>query len=211
MSTSFDREAQLKAVIKQMLCPLRNIPMDVIIESICDHEIWPYDGHARDSLESIVQKAGALINQPGIRASRPNEVGNYCEPHILKAIRNQGFEADIPSTQGGRKKSVGYPDVFARIEGKPFYIEIKSYNAKNKNTTQRSFYLSPSKDFKVCQDGYHLVFAFRMSKNDQGLFRADSCTVLDVRELLCDVKYEFNADNRRLYGNEALFVFKKDY
>ncbi len=141
-----DREEQLKRIIRQMLQPLRDIPLDIIIEAITgEYTIWPYDGHAREELERIADLSVAGINAEGIEAGRPNEVGNYCEPFVSEAIKAVGGEAQTPLTASGRRKSTGYPDIEADILKKPFYIEVKTYNERNRNTTQRSFYISPSR------------------------------------------------------------------
>lgn len=198
-----EREDQLKAVIRQMLTPLKNIPLDVIVESICGHAILKYDGHSKDTLDEVTLMAGREINQEGIRSRRPNEVGNYCEPFVAKALTNLGHKAGTPTTESGKRKSTGYPDLEATIHGKPYYIEVKTYNSRNLGTTQRSFYLSPSSDFKVTRDAFHLIFAFCMVQIAPGHFKTSSCTVLDAQQLLCDVKYEFNSDNKRMYGADA--------
>lgn len=121
-----DREEQLKAVIRQMLRPLRDIPLDIIIEAITgQYTIWPYDGHARKCLEAIASHALAAINAHGIVSNRANEVGNKCEPFVRRAIMAEG-------------------------------------------------------------------------------------TIIDARNLSCDVKFEFNSDNRRLYGTPEMIVARID-
>ena len=208
------REEQLKRIIRDMLRPLKDIPLDIIIEAITEGQctIWPYDGHCKDELQRIARLALGEINRQGILSRRPNEVGNYCEPHVRKAIELAGGSADTPQASNGRRKSTGYPDLEAEIGGKPFYLEVKTYNANNQDTTQRAFYLSPSKDFKITKDAYHLIFAFCMEvmerQGQQMLFRAISCTVIDAHDLPCDVKYEFNSDNRRMYGSDERIVMK---
>jgi len=208
------REEQLKRIIRDMLRPLKDIPLDIIIEAITEGQctIWPYDGHCKNELQRIARLALEEINRHGILARRPNEVGNYCEPHVRKAIELADGNADTPLTSNGRRKSTGYPDLEAEIGSKPFYLEVKTYNANNEDTTQRAFYLSPSKDFKITKDAYHLIFAFCMEvverQGQQMLFRAKSCTVIDAHDLPCDVKYEFNSDNRRMYGSDERIVMK---
>lgn len=205
-----NREEQLKTIIKQMLTPLKNIPLDIIIESICGHTIFAYDGYAKKKIIQIVDSSGLSINKKGIRSKRPNEIGNYCEPFVISAIHKLGYIANTPQTISGKKRSAGYPDIEALIENKPFYIEIKSYDLTTKSSSLRSFYLSPSRDFKVTKDAYHLIFAYEMKQVKTGLFKTSRCTVLDARNLLCDVKYEFNSDNKRMYEeSHNLFIFER--
>jgi len=211
-----DREEQLKRIIRQMLQPLRDIPLDIIIEAITDGcTVWPYDGHAFDMLEKIADLSVESINREGIVSRRPNEVGNYCEPHVKEAIEHLGGSARTPLTVSGKRKGAGYPDIEAELDEKPFYLEVKTYNERNKSTTQRSFYISPSSDFKITHDAYHLIIAFCMEEvgamGDKRIYKAKACNIIDAHNLSCDVKYEFNSDNRRMYGDKSLIIMRKEY
>jgi len=78
----------------------------------------------------------------------------------------------------------------------------------------RSFYLSPSESFKVSRDARHLLLAFGMEASAIPGSRNSSYTprsfkLVDLHDLLCDVKYEFNSDNRRLYS-PSMVVLKGD-
>jgi len=202
----------LRKIIRHFLRPLREVPFYLVVESLFEQNVIPYDGVARDSLQAAVDEAGRLINASGVKAARPNEVGNYLEPFVEAGLRARDFKADTPKTRDGKRRSAGYPDIEATKEGKTFYVEVKSYNPDSADTSFRSFYLSPSQDPKVCRNGYHLVFAFAAHKSSDGLFRVVGCKVLDIRNLLCDVKYEFNSNNRRLYAKEAgLLIFERQF
>lgn len=75
----------------------------------------------------------------------------------------------------------------------------------------RSFYLSPSQSFKVCVDARHLLLAFGMEArpatgSSDSLYTPKSYKLIDLHDLLCDVKYEFNSDNRRLYAPSMMLM-----
>jgi len=203
---------KLRNIIRQFLRPLHDIPFYLVVESLYDQKVIPYDDYARDDLQAAVDAAGRLINASGIKSTRRNEVGNYLQPFVEKGLKAQGFKAGTPETSEGKGRSAGYPDIEASKEGKTFYVEVKSYNPDAVDTTFRSFYLSPSEDPKVCHNAYHLVFAFAIEKGSDGLFRTLGCKVLDIRDLSCDVKYEFNSNNRRLYAQDSgLLVFERQF
>jgi hypothetical protein len=87
---------------------------------------------------------------------------------------------------------------------RPTYLECKIFAHGTANTTMRSFYLSPSESFKVSLDARHLLLAFGMVATEivgsaNSLYIPRSYKLVDLHDLLCDVKYEFNSDNRRLY------------
>ena len=75
----------------------------------------------------------------------------------------------------------------------------------------RSFYLSPSESFKVSVDARHLLLAFGMEASPiagsrDSFYIPKSYKLIDLHDLLCDVKYEFNSDNRRLYAPSMLLL-----
>lgn len=79
------------------------------------------------------------------------------------------------------------------------------------DSTMRSFYLSPSDEFKVCKDARHLLIAFgieriSISGSINSEYRLRSFKLVDLHGLQCDVKYEFNSDNRRLYGSGMILA-----
>ena len=215
MSEEYTRH--LEDIIKQMLTPLRNIPLNLVIEGISGYKIIPFD--AKDSsdkavLENLIKAcklAGEQVNTQGILRTRPNEVGNDIEPFVRDALRSLGYKADAPSTKAGVKKSAGYPDIeFIDEFGRTNYLECKTFNIQNVHTTQRSFYLSPSENFKITKDAHHFLVSFEISgeptRSKQTVFRCRSWKLLSVETLLVDVKYEFNSDNARLYAKEHLLA-----
>lgn len=207
----------LENVIKQMLRPLRNIPLNLVIEGISGFQIIPFDKlDAKDQsvLENLVKAcnlAGKNVNAKGILRPRPNEVGNAIEPFVRDALRSLGYQASAPSTKSGGKKSTGYPDIeFVDEFGRTNYLECKTYNIANVETTQRSFYLSPSENFKITKNAHHFLVSFEIyvesSQGVTNIYKCCSWKLLSVETLLVDVKYEFNSDNARLYAKDFILA-----
>jgi hypothetical protein len=208
---------KLEEVIKQMLTPLKKIPFNLVIEGLSGYKIIPFDKKDKKDvvlLEKIIQVAnlaGNQLNKTGILRPRPNEVGNDIEPFVKRALNSFGYKADTPKTNSGGKKSTGYPDIeftdeFQRVN----YLECKTFNIENISTTQRSFYLSPSDEFKITKNAHHFVLSFEIyiekSIGKDKLFKCKSWKLLSVENLDVDVKYEFNADNARLYAKELIIA-----
>ena len=208
---------RLENVIKQMLKPIRNIPLSLVIESISGYKTIPFDRKDQkdqvvlNTLIEVAKLTGINVNKRGILRPRPNEVGNDIEPFVRAALDSFGYKADIPVTISGKKKSTGYPDIefvdeFSRLN----YLECKTHNIQNVSTTQRSFYLSPSEDFKITKDAHHFVLSYeiyvegRSDKNN--IYKCKKWKILSIENLLVDVKYEFNSDNRRLYSKELILA-----
>ncbi len=215
MSERYTRK--LEKIIKQMLTPLKGIPLNLVIESIANCKIIPFDeNNEKDKiilkkLIEVAKIAGKEINKKGILQERPNEVGNDTEQFVINALNEIGYKADIPLTKSGKRKSTGYPDIeFIDNLGNTNYLECKSYNIKNVATTFRSFYLSPSKNFKIIKDAHHFVISFEVfivgHENGKDIYHCKSWKIMSIEQLEVDVKYEFNSDNARLYSDELILA-----
>ena len=217
-----ERLKVLEKALAQMLKPVRGIPFNVIIKSLCENEVVkfdvksPADATLLEKLRNAIQIAANDLRQRPIQRPRPNEVGNDVEPYVLRALQATGLHAVRPTSSNGNAKSTGYPDILAFDEiGRPTYVECKIFAHDAPPTTMRSFYLSPSESFKVSHSARHLLLAFGMAAEPvagsrDSLYRPCSYKLVDLYDLLCDVKYEFNSDNRRLYA-PGLVLLQGDF
>jgi hypothetical protein len=116
---------RLENVIKQMLRPLKNIPFNLVIETMTGKKVISFDfakSDHKDVLKLLKQsalKAGKEINKTGISRTRPNEVGNDIEPYVRDSLNVLGLNADIPTGPSGHKKAMGYPDIIFKYKSKP--------------------------------------------------------------------------------------------
>ncbi len=203
---------RLEDIIKQMLRPLKNIPFNLVIESMTGKKVISFDfknPEHKETLEFLkiaAVNAGKKINKTGILRPRPNEVGNDIEPYVRDALNDLGLNADIPKGPSGHKKTTGYPDIIFWYKSKPYYLECKIYNIKNIDTTQRSFYFSPSDEFKVIYDAPHFILSFEIyvagEKGNNHIYKCRHYKILSIESLSLDVKYEFNSDNKRMYSGK---------
>ena len=217
MSNSDEYTQKLESVIKQMLTPVKNVPFHLVIESLSERKVLTFDKHNHkdnrllNNLVQVARIAGNNINKQEIRRRRANEVGNAIESFVKNALHQQGYYSDTPKTIEGNKKSTGYPDLcFYDEYSRMIYLECKTFNDQTKNTTQRSFYLSPSQNFKITEDAHHLVISYeiytdRTEKNNY-VFKTSSWKILSIKDLEVDVKYEFNSDNKRLYNDKFVLA-----
>jgi len=203
---------KLENVIKQMLQPIKDIPFNLVIEAMTSKKVISFDftnsDHQKvlDLLKQSALNAGKEINKTGILRPRPNEVGNDIEPYVRNALNSLGLKADIPAGPSGDKKAMGYPDILFCFNKTPYYLECKTYNSKNIGTTQRSFYFSPSDEFKVIYDAPHFILSFEIyvagEEGDKHIYKCKHYKILSIESLSLDVKYEFNSDNKRMYSGK---------
>lgn len=200
---------KLENVIKQFLIPLKNIPFNLVIESLSGKKVIPFDFYNEednsllDILKKVALDAGRQINQEGIKSKRPNEVGNYIESFVKKALKKHNLNPEVPTGTTGKKKSTGYPDIIFYFNEKPYYLECKTFNLENIDSTQRTFYFSPSSDFKVIYDTHHFLLSYEMYvAKGVNIYKCRRYKILSLESLSVDVKYEFNSDNKRMYSGK---------
>ena len=85
------------------------------------------------------------------------------------------------------------------------YLEIKTYSKNQSEAGFRSFYLSPSKDSKINKDAFHLLVSFEISQKNNN-YIPKSFKVVDLYGLSCDMKSEFNSNNKRLYEKNRILI-----
>ena len=125
------------------------------------------------------------------------------EPFVIDALRNEDLMALRPKTVSGKRKSTGYPDIKIVVPRVPIYLEVKTFAKENYKTTFRSFYFSPTDDPKVTVDAHHLAVGFEIVRTGNE-FTPVAFEILDLYGLPCDLKSEFNSDNRRLYDKSRI-------
>ena len=210
---------ELEETISQFLRPLKNIPFRIAIKAISGCKVIPFDKNNpndKQLLKDLIEAtkiAAQNANKKGIFTRRENEVGNHIEPFMIEALNQIGLQADRPETREGKKKAVGYPDIFVRDrKGRPNYIECKTYNERNYQTTQRSFYFSPAErptDFKVIYDARHLIVSFKIERAEREGKRAFvpvHWKIFSTDNLIGQIKHEFNSTNKQMYTDEALLA-----
>jgi len=209
-----DYVKQLEDVISKMLSPLKGIPLKIVIKSLSGHEILdfdkndPYDSELLKCLEKAFKNTMQSINNNGIEKARPNEVGNAIEEYVKDELNKLGCNATTPTTKSGKQKSSGYPDITFNYKGRDNYLECKTFNETDLNSSLRTFYLSPSDDFKITKDAHHLMVSFKMEKRKDNKFYVKGFKILTLEKINVDVKNEFNANNKELYkSSNILYEF----
>lgn len=210
---------ELEGTISQFLKPLKNIPFKIAIKAMSGCNVIPFnkdnpqDQQLLKDLIEATKIATKNANQKGIFTRRENEVGNHIEPFMIEALNKIELKADRPETKEGKKKAVGYPDIFVEDRAeRPNYIECKTYNERNYQTTQRSFYFSPAErptDFKVIYDARHIIVSFKIDKTkrgEQNAFVPIYWKIFSTDNLIGQIKHEFNSTNKQMYTNEALLA-----
>ena len=208
-----EREEYLEKILANFLEPMKGIPFEIIIRALYGVTVEKFDKDASWSIRVMhlivesMRSACYTVQSNPIEKPRPNEVGNAMEPFVIQSLKDKGLNAASPKTKTGKGKSTGYPDILLEIDDKRIFIEVKTYAAANYKTTQRSFYLSPTDDPKLFENGYHLLVGFEIERN-RNKYKPVAFEIVDLYGLECDMKSEFNSDNRRLYESNRL-LFKE--
>lgn len=204
-------DTNLPAVLADLSKPSKRLPFKAVIEGTTGHRILdfaptnPAHVELRTRILRAAALAGARARQDGLVAARPNEAGNRLEALVKAALHEAGLEARTPVTAGGGAQATGYPDLEIS-RPTPCYLELKTFSARSANTTQRSFYFSPSATPKVTRDALHLLLAFELERGERGgrpAFVPVHWRLISLQDLQVDLKFEFNQSNRGLYGAGA--------
>lgn len=188
----------------------KRIALPKLIQLITGNQVYDWDEKNGEVFEGAARGVLEKIVQSPIHADRINEVGNAVELLVLDALAEAGMNTGRPTPPSGRKKTAGYPDLFASKGDDYYYLEIKTYSPKTLRSSQRTFYISPSEDFKVTRDAYHLLLAFSTEEISTGVYSLTGFKLLDLYGLECQLKLEFNASNRDLYDPSSGLIVREE-
>jgi hypothetical protein len=210
-SAAFGADATSVAALAELTKPAKKIPFKDVIRATTQHRVLDFDTNnpahiaLHKKLSVAATAAAAKARADGLFAARANEAGNHMEAFVKAELKKAGLDARTPVTTAGEAQTVGYPDIEI-IGDPPCYLELKTYNATTANTTQRSFYYSPSEHPKVTRDALHLLLAYQLEKTGRDgktAFIPTRWKLITLQDLEVDLKFEFNQSNRKLYGREA--------
>ena len=172
---------ELENLVKQFIKPIKDVPYHLVIESKTGTKITHFDKiKNKDLLLSLQNMANSVckkVNNEGLKSKRVNEVGNKIEKFVKQALIENGYQdADTPTMANGKNKNQALhtsikigeetqkPDdlLFTNHDGNKIYLECKSFNNANRDTSFRSFYLSFAENNKIIYDAYHLLIAFEV-------------------------------------------------
>lgn len=197
--------APLKVLPAAEIQSITNLPvgkyyeLKEVIPALTGFAVLPWQGENATALKSALDDTLEHLQSQDLRAARVNEAGLQVEDILVECLRAQGFQAKVPRTQSGVQRAVGYPDIELQRDGLITYLEVKVYSSHTEQSSQRTFYLSPSKDPKITTDASHLLAAFTLVSDQPDRYRAVGYKLVDLYNLDCRLKYEFNASNRDLY------------
>jgi hypothetical protein len=203
--------SSLHSVLADLVQPAKSIPFKEVIQATTHQRVLNFNPNnpahveLRKKILAAAKLAGERGRKEGIATARANEAGNHIEPFVKVALREIGLHAQTPTNALGKAQTTGYPDIEIASQP-PCYVELKTYNATTVNTTQRSFYYSPSERPKVTRDALHFLLAYELEKSDRSgktVFIPVHWKLITLENLQVDLKFEFNQSNRGLYGKEA--------
>ena len=203
--------ATLDSALTEIAKTQKEIPFKEVIRATTHHRILDYDAknpahiELHKKLAASASLAAEKARAAGLFAARPNEAGNHMEAFVKAELQAAGLNARTPVTTAGGAQSAGYPDIEI-LGDPPCYLELKTYSAATADTTQRSFYYSPSGQPKVTRDALHLLLAYEVIKVDRDgktAFVPVHWKLITLQDLKVGLKLEFNQSNRGLYGKDA--------
>jgi hypothetical protein len=199
------------AALSELTRTEKQIPFKDVVQATTQHRVLDFDTNnpAHIELRKKILVAAALAGErarkDGLPAERANEAGNHMESFVKAALRDAGLQARTPVTAAGGAQSAGYPDIEI-LGAAPCYLDLKTYSASTANSTQRTFYYSPSATPKVTRDALHLLLGFQMERTERDgktVFVPVRWKLITLQDLQVELKFEFNQSNRGLYDRDA--------
>ncbi len=197
-----------KGLIQRLIVGANDVYFRDVIHASSGYHITKIDEHTRSDLQQLktaFQKDLKKISDKvkTTYKGRANELSNYMERIVLDEVNSiTNFNAEKPIVRGKGKQSAGYPDLVTSVNGKSFYLEVKTFQLKTEDSSLRSFYYKPSKNSKISQSCPHLLIAFEvesLGKENKSPFVINNVKVVDLYDLKVSLKPEFNASNIEVY------------
>ena len=184
-----------------------------VIKKLSGKRIVPFVRGEPQNESVIEHLEGAMAAIPTrVSVSRVNEASNLLENLVMRAINDQTpLEAERPLTRRGKGKSAGYPDILLTDrQGRKLYLEIKAASFETINSPLRSFFLSPSAEFKVIHDAPHLLLSFVLKEVGREKkvtsYQAVAYKLLTLENVECVLKQEYNSSNAKLYNSKNVLA-----
>lgn len=183
-------------------------PFSQVIRESSGKTVLPLDSVCEPVLDAIAQAADSTLakfndpNSPLIGLRRINEASRFFEDSLLALLdQHPDLTCQIPQTADGKTQRSGYPDLqithlpTARV----FYLDPKLYEASSRDSSLRTFYYTPrTGTSKILKAAHHLLIGFSHDGND-GHWKFDSWSLVDLSQTELTLKSEYNASNRDLY------------
>ena len=182
-------------------------PFYEVIKELTDHDVIPVsdtneDSSVIDILQRVAERVAVDIKVNPIKRPRPNEVGNDVKKRVGYVLKTETEVNIIPMTN-----RAGYPDFKIRITNEIYFLECKTFRSDRINESMRSFYYSdgPSIREKIDCKAAHILMSFEM-KNQENIYTPLYYRLVDLYDLPCRLKKEWNSGNTDLYAEGRILA-----
>lgn len=189
---------------------LKDIPFAEVIEAATGTTVQPVDPSTDaawlDRLAAAVDRTMRALNAPGspIRsATRVNEASRFVEETLAAELSDEsGWKCDVPTTPDGDAQRSGYPDLRLVLpDGSVVYLDPKLHASDSRESTLRTFYYEPKTlTNKVRENARHILVGLTHNDMPGDGLRIVGWELVDLSRLRVQLKAEFQAANRDLYG-----------
>ncbi|PIT84885.1 hypothetical protein COU37_01345 [Candidatus Micrarchaeota archaeon CG10_big_fil_rev_8_21_14_0_10_45_29] len=195
--------------VKRLIVGANDVPFRDAIKAATGFEIVNVDGSLKPKLMLIKKRLKSNLKRISAHVKtkykgRANELSNYMEKVVAQEINAMSeFKAISPKTGKGKAQSAGYPDLFVETGGQFFYLEVKTFQLKTKDSTLRTFYYKPSEVSKITRSCSHLLVGFEVESkggDNRSPFIIHNVKILNLYDLKVSLKPEFNANNIDIYS-----------
>ena len=215
-----DPAATRKALIRSLAAgddALGKVTLSEVVEATSGKKVLPFDTNSdavckriaaavKNALSTALEQANSK-SSPLKKKSRINETSRFFEDTLRDLLNSTpGFSCDYPKTAEGKEQRSGYPDLrlVHTDSGRVAYLDPKVYAEDSESSSFRTFYFEPQEGTgKIHDDAHHLILGISHN-GEPGSWTFTGWKIVDVCNLELQLKAEFNASNRELYGTDMI-------
>lgn len=192
---------------------LGRVTLAEVVEATTGKKVLPFpaegDAVAARILAAVKNALVTSLEQANAakKPSRINEASRFFEDRLRELLGSTpGFSCDWPKTSEGKTQRSGYPDLrlVHQASGRVTYLDPKVYVHDSADSSFRTFYYEPAEGTgKITEDAHHLILGIAHD-GKTGAWKFTGWKIVDAGNLSLQLKAEFNASNRELYGPDAV-------
>lgn len=203
---------RLESLLTLINTSIKEVPFESLIQGLYGTEVLKFPKDSVDSRKILDQitksmkKVCERVQAKPIERNRANEAGSEMKKIVLEVLRKHNLCAMPTKIKSAKGRTMGYPDFTLEIDNVTIYLHVKTYSEAQYNSTQRSFYFSRANNIEVTENAHHLLVGFKFVR-EENKFTPVDFKIVDLYGLNCDLKFEFNSNNKRLYKSTERILF----
>ena len=179
-------------------------PFHQVIKDLTGHEVFPFANTKADLsviidiLQRVAETVAEDIKLNPLERPRANDAGTGIKERVGNGLEAEKAVYVVSITRG-------YPDFKICIANEIYFLECKTFRSDQINESLRSFYCSDGPYIRKNIDcaAAHILMSFEM-ENQENIYTPLFYRLVDLYDLPCTLKKEWNSGNKKLYAKTRI-------